>query len=77
MADILVAVDEDAVVDTGAMIAENAGGTEILTHGNVRHIEMNEVESARGTGGIVTAMAATAFEVADRLRPCLGEADHL
>jgi hypothetical protein len=70
-------VDEDAVGDTGGMIAETAEGTEILIHGNVRHIQMNEVENATGTGEIVTVMAATTFEVADRLHHCLGEAGHL
>ncbi len=77
MADIWDAVDGDAAVDTGGMIAETAEGTEISIHGNAHHIEMNEVENAKATGGIVTVMAATAFEVADRLRRFLVEAGHL
>lgn len=59
------------------MTAETAEGTVTLIHGNVRHIVMNEVESATGTGGTVIGMVATPFEVGGRLHRCLGGAGRL
>ena len=58
--------DVAAVGDIDVMIAETAGGTEILIRGSVRHIEMNEAGSASEIGETVTVIPdrpSTAFVV--------------
>lgn len=76
MGDIWVAVDGVAVEDIAGTIVETAKETEISIREIARHTETNEAENAKGTGGIVTAMAATAFAAVGRLRQLSAGAGH-